>query len=152
MICIWHANRVPDPVLRGQPWRSRIKNIRCLSVLVTILEPAHNALCLPPNFCISNCMRMLLGMEDLKTTVYAKFDWGGRGGVGLRECTMGHSKIENHLFPNTVKPLLSGHLRVVKIAQCLLTINIQRLLCTVIKLHVVKEAIQRSSLLPFICL
>ena len=77
---------------------------------------------------------------------------GGGVGVGLRECTMGHSKIENHLFPNTVKPLLSGHLRVVKIAQCLLTINIQRLLCTVIKLHVVKEAIQRSSLLPFICL
>ena len=101
-------------------------------------------------------MRMLLGMEDLKTTVYAKFDGGGGGGgglgVGLRECTMGHSKIENHLFPNTVKPLLSGHLRAVKIAQCLLTINIQRLLCIVIKLYVVKEAIPRSSLLPFICL
>ena len=39
---------------------------------------------------------------------------------------------------------------VVKIAQCLLTINIQWLLCTVIKLHVVKEAIQSSSSLPFI--
>ena len=39
---------------------------------------------------------------------------------------------------------------VVKIAQCLLTINIQRLLCTVIKLYVVKEAIQSSSSLPFI--
>ena len=66
---------------------------------------------------------------------------------------------------NTVKPLLSGHLqdlpkcllnrgvrliRVVKIVQCLLMINIQRLLCTVIKLHVVKEAIQSSSSLPFI--
>ena len=38
----------------------------------------------------------------------------------------------------------------VKIAQCLLTINIQQLLCTVIKLHVVKEAIQSSSSLPFI--
>ena len=64
------------------------------SVLVTILEPAHNALCLPPNFFY--CMRMLLGMEDLKTTVYAKFDWGGGGeGVGLRECTMRHSKLEN---------------------------------------------------------
>ena len=35
-------------------------------------------------------------------------------------------------------------------AQCLLTINIQLLLCTVIKLHVVKEAIQSSSSLPFI--
>ena len=34
--------------------------------------------------------------------------------------------------------------------QCLLTINIQRLLCTVIKLNVVKEAIQSSSSLPFI--
>ena len=29
---------------------------------------------------------------------------------------------------------------VLKIAQCLLMINIQRLLCTVIKFHVVKEA------------
>ena len=38
----------------------------------------------------------------------------------------------------------------VKIAQCLLTINIQRLLCTMIKLHVVKEVIQSSSSLPFI--
>ena len=36
-------------------------------------------------------------------------------------------------------------IEVVKIAQCLLTINIQRLICTVIKLHAVKEAIQSSS-------
>ena len=41
-------------------------------------------------------------------------------------------------------------IEVVKIAQCLLTINIQRLLCPVIKLHVVKEAIQSSNSLPFI--
>jgi len=39
---------------------------------------------------------------------------------------------------------------VVKIAQCLLTINIQWLLCAVIKLHVVKEAVQSSSSLLFI--
>ena len=25
--CIWHANRVPDPVLRGQPCRSWINNV-----------------------------------------------------------------------------------------------------------------------------
>ena len=44
-------------------------------------------------------------------------------------------------------------IEVVKIAQCLLTINIQRLLCTVIKLHVVEEAIQSSSSSPtLICL
>ena len=66
-----------------------------------------------------------------------------------------------------MRPLLSGHLRdlpkcplnracplnrdqVVKIAQCLLTINIQRLLCTVVKLNVVKEAFESSSSLPFI--
>ena len=64
-----------------------------------------------------------------------------------------------HILKSTVKPLLSGPfgtfpsvrlIEVVKIAQCLLTINIQRLLCTVIKLHVVKEAIQSSSSLPFI--
>ena len=41
-------------------------------------------------------------------------------------------------------------MEVVKIVQCLLTISVQRLLCTVIKLHVVKEAIQSSSSLPFI--
>ena len=41
-------------------------------------------------------------------------------------------------------------IEVVKIVQCLLTINIQWLLCTVIKLHVVKEAIESSSSLPFI--
>ena len=41
-------------------------------------------------------------------------------------------------------------MEVVKIAQCLLTINIQRLPCTVIKLYVVKEAIQSSNSLPFI--
>ena len=41
-------------------------------------------------------------------------------------------------------------IEVVKIAQCLLMINFQRLLCTVIKLRVVKEAIQSSSSLPFI--
>ena len=91
-----------------------------------------------------------LGNGGFENDCLCKIWWGGGEGVGLRECTMRHSKIENHLFPNTVKPLLSGHLRVVKIAQCLLTINIQRLLCTVIKLHVVKEAIQRSSSLPFI--
>ena len=41
-------------------------------------------------------------------------------------------------------------MEVVKIVQCLLTISVQRLLCTVIKLHVVKEVIQSSSSLPFI--
>ena len=44
-----------------------------------------------------------------------------------------------------MKPLLSGHFRLiearfVKIAQCLVTINLVRLLCTVIKFHVVKKA------------
>ena len=56
-----------------------------------------------------------------------------------------------HLRDLSVR-LIEGVLliRVVKIAQCLLTINIQRLLCAVIKLHVVKEAIESSSSLPFI--
>ena len=68
--------------------------------------------------------------------------------------------LPNHDDNITVKPLLSGHLQdlpkvgvggrfiegvrlieVLKIAQCLLTINIQRLLCTVIKFYVVKEAV-----------
>ena len=59
-----------------------------------------------------------------------------------------------------MKPLLSGHLRdlpkcplnrgcsLVKIAQCLLTINFQWLLCTVINFHVVKEA--KEALLYFV--
>ena len=34
MICIWHANCFPDPVLRGQPCRSWIKNVWCLSSLL----------------------------------------------------------------------------------------------------------------------
>ena len=59
----------------------------------------------------------------------------------------------------TVKPLLSGHLwglpkcplnRGCKKCAFLLMNNIQRLLCTVIKFHVVKEATQKSSSLPFI--
>ena len=68
--------------------------------------------------------------------------------------------LPNHDDKITVKPLLSGHLQglpkvggggcfiegvrlieVLKIAQCLLTINIQQLLFTVIKFYVVKEAV-----------
>ena len=41
-------------------------------------------------------------------------------------------------------------MEVVKIAQCLLAINIKQLICPVIKMHVVKEAIHSSSSLPFI--
>ena len=41
MICIWHANRVPDPVLRGQPCRSWIKNVWCLRPLLL----RKNSLC-----------------------------------------------------------------------------------------------------------
>ena len=47
-------------------------------------------------------------------------------------------------------------IEVVKIVQCLLTINVQQLLCTVKKLHFVKEAIQVQvyypSLLTLVCL
>ena len=56
---------------------------------------------------------------------------------------------------STEKPLLSGPLRdlpslieVVKVAQCLLMINIQRLLCTVVKFHVVKKA--KEAVLHFV--
>ena len=41
-------------------------------------------------------------------------------------------------------------IEVVKIVQCLLTINIQQLLCTVKKLHVVKEAIQVQVYYPLL--
>ena len=60
-------------------------------------------------------------------------------------------KSKNLHYADTLGTFPSVRLiEVVKIAQCLLTINIQRLLCTVIKLHVVQEAIQSSSSLPFI--
>ena len=36
MICIWHANRVPDPVPCCQLCRTWIKNVWCLSSLMTI--------------------------------------------------------------------------------------------------------------------
>ena len=54
-----------------------------------------------------------------------------------------NSKVDVH----KLKPII---IEFVKFAQCLLPINIQRLLCTMIKLHVVKEVIQSSSSLPFI--
>ena len=34
--CILHTNRVPDPVLRGQPCHTWIKNVWCLSSLMSI--------------------------------------------------------------------------------------------------------------------
>ena len=65
-------------------------------------------------------------------------------------------------FTYTMKRLLSGDLRDLSkcplnrrcplklTRECSLSINIQRLLCTVIKLHVIKaEAIQSSSSFPF---
>ena len=67
-----------------------------------------------------------------------------------------HPWVCSHYSETSIKRTPSGpsqvsaYIEVVKIAQCLLTINFQRLLCTVIKLHVVKEAIQSSSSLPFI--
>ena len=69
------------------------------------------------------------------------------------------------LIQTKVKSLLRGHLgtfpsvrliEVGKVAQCLLMISCKRLLCTVIKLHVVKEAIRVQvhylSLPTLICL
>ena len=52
-----------------------------------------------------------------------------------------------------MKPLLSVHFRdlpkcPLNIVQCLLTINIQQLLCSVIKFHVVKEA--KEAVLYFV--
>jgi len=38
MICIWQANLIPDPVLRGEPCRSWIKNVWCLSSLLNEIE------------------------------------------------------------------------------------------------------------------
>ena len=42
------------------------------------------------------------------------------------------------------------NIEVVKIAQCLLKINIRRLLCTVIKFHVIEETKEaKEAVLPF---
>ena len=50
--------------------------------------------------------------------------------------------------PSGPSQVSSWLIEVGKIAQCLLTINIQRLLCTVIKFHVVKEA--KEAVLYFV--
>ena len=42
---------------------------------------------------------MLLGMEDLKTTVYAKFDWGGRGGGEAKRVYYGAFENRESSFP-----------------------------------------------------
>ena len=80
-----------------------------------------------------------------------------RASANHRHCCVTF-EIQWNLYKRTPSgPFLSVRLikgvrliEVVKIAQCLLTIKIQRLLWTVLKLHVVKEAIQSSSSLPFI--
>ena len=65
-----------------------------------------------------------------------------------------HSSISHCTIYTTiirVKPLLSRHLRdpSVRLIEAV-KINNRRLICTVIKLHVVKETIQSSSSSPFI--
>ena len=55
MICIWNANRVPDPVLRGQLSRSWIKNVWCLNSLM-------------PNF-------TFCGRREHNTTTFFFFSW-----------------------------------------------------------------------------
>ena len=44
MICILHSNRVPDGVLRGQPCRSQIKNVWCLSSLLSLRDSRQSNL------------------------------------------------------------------------------------------------------------
>ena len=65
----------------------------------------HNALCLPPRFCINYCREMLLGTctppkEHFTTIVYAKFG-------GQTECIMGNWKIENTLYYSAVNKFWS---------------------------------------------
>ena len=46
IICILHANRVPDPVLRGQPCCSWIKNVWCLNSCFCLKTPSVSKRCL----------------------------------------------------------------------------------------------------------
>ena len=53
---------------------------------------AHNALCLPPKFCMNYCFgNMQSSQENLKTMVYAKFG-------GQTKCIMGNWKIVNRTW------------------------------------------------------
>ena len=69
--------------------------------------------------------------------------------IDSRESAVKYSETSIKWTPSEPSQV-SAQQRFVNIVQCLLTINIQRLLCTVIKLHVVQEAIQSSTSLPFI--
>jgi len=70
----------------------------------------------------------------------------------LRALICNYSETSIKRTPSTypsVRLMEGGRLiEVVKIAQCLLTINIQRLLCTMIELRVVKEA--KEAVLYFV--
>ncbi len=66
--------------------------MKCSKVTLILYFPiAHNALCLPPKFCINYCFEnMQSSQENLKTIVYAKFG-------GQTKCIMGNWKIENYI-------------------------------------------------------
>ena len=62
-----------------------------LSRYILYFPIAHNALCLPPKFCINYCFgNMQSSQENLKTIVDAKC-------LGQTKCIMGNWKIENVL-------------------------------------------------------
>ena len=59
----------------------------CITVILYFPIP-HNALCLPPKFCINNCCEMLLGDVHIPKSI-SQQTWG------QTECIMGNWKIEN---------------------------------------------------------
>ena len=69
-----HTRRNPDPKYQA----------------ILYIPIPHNALCLPPKFCISYCYgRSAYSQEYFITIVYAKLG-------GQTECIMGNWKIENY--------------------------------------------------------
>ena len=90
------------------PWKTELTSIHKNLILSILYFPIpHNALCLPPKFCINYCCGMLLGIPR-PPIVYAKFG-------GQTECIMDSWKIVNtNLFPqsanlNSMKRKLEFH-------------------------------------------
>ena len=114
MICIWHANRVPDPVLCDQPCHSSIKNVWCLSSLMLAQQHTTNG---PKNS--QHCWLNNVGATTINNTQQTdatcnieqcwEFFANDVASVwtGLKDAWPGYSMIANSL--NTLKPLLSGH-------------------------------------------
>ena len=73
--------------------------LRVMIIGILYFHIPHNALCLPPKFCINYCCEMLLGglhiPKSISQQLFMQNKGVGRGGGGQTECIMVNWKIEN---------------------------------------------------------